>query len=283
MYDQLMNRLKFSLNSDQLELLLAFENAKGLGHLAELMARDQSVISRNLQRIAEDYPVLKKVKGRWEITPFGIQINQQTRAYLEQQTELISKTTEKKKVNSSLCGEGSILIIINAQNGLFDKTQEDRNNSEAEINIARLLEVWRAKKRKVIHVKHVSDNPGSNFFKNFSGCDFLKIVQPIDNEVIIEKTKSSAFSGTSLGEILNNDFCSDLVLVGFTANECIDATARDAAALGFTVFVASDATATFDLRDSSGKLVKADRIHKLTLLNINAFSAKVVSTNEILS
>jgi predicted transcriptional regulator len=64
-----VNRLKFNLNSDQLELLLAFENAKGLGHLAELMARDPSVISRNLQRVAEDYPVLKKVKGRWEITP----------------------------------------------------------------------------------------------------------------------------------------------------------------------------------------------------------------------
>ncbi len=60
-----MSRLKFSLNSDQLELLLAFENAKGLGHLAELMARDPSVVSRNLQRIAEDYPVLIKVKGHW--------------------------------------------------------------------------------------------------------------------------------------------------------------------------------------------------------------------------
>ncbi|MBK7962468.1 MAG: hypothetical protein IPK04_15535 [Bdellovibrionales bacterium] len=57
-----VNRLKLPLNSDQLELLLAFENTKGLGHLAEVMARDQSVVSRNLQRIAEDYPVLKKVK-----------------------------------------------------------------------------------------------------------------------------------------------------------------------------------------------------------------------------
>ena len=278
-----MNRLKFSLNSDQLELLLAFENAKGLGHLAELMARDQSVISRNLQRIAEDYPVLMKVKGRWEITPLGTQINQQTRIYLEEQTELILKTTEKKKIKSLLFGEGSILVIINAQNGLFDGTQEDRNNSEAEINIARLLEVWRSKKRKVIHVKHVSDNPNSIFFKNSTGCDFLKEVKPIDNEVVIAKGKSSAFADTNLETILNSDSCTELVLAGFTANECIDATARDASALGFTAFVASDATATFDLRDSTGKLVKADRIHKLTLLNINAFSAKVVSTNEILS
>ena len=278
-----MSRLKFTLDSDQLELLLAFENAAGLAQLSELMARDQSVISRNLQRMAEDYPVLKKVKGRWEITPLGLQINQQTRIFLEQQTELISKTIENKKIKSSLCGEGSILVIINAQNGLFDGTQESRNNSEAEKNIARLLDVWRSKKRKVIHVKHVSDNPNSIFFKNSTGCDFLKIVKPLDNETVIEKSKSSAFASTKLEDLLNKDSCTDLVLVGFTANECIDATARDAAALGFTALVASDATATFDLRDSTGKLVKADRIHKLTLLNINAFSAKVVTTNEILS
>lgn len=278
-----MNCLKFTLNSEQLELLLAFENTKGLGQLAELMARDQSVISRNLQRIAEDYPVLKKVKGRWEITPLGTQINQQTRAYLEEQTKLIFQTIEKKKIKSSLCGKDSILVIINAQNGLFNQTQEDRNNSEAETNIAHLLNTWRSKNRKVIHVKHVSDNPNSIFFKNSTGCDFLKAVKPIDNEVVIEKAKSSAFANTNLEEILNSDSCTDIVLVGFTANECIDATAHDAAALGFTAFVASDATATFDLRDSTGKLVKADRIHKLTLLNINAFSAKVVSTNEILS
>lgn len=278
-----MDRLKFSLNSDQLELLLAFEKAKGLGHLAELMARDPSVISRNLQRMAEVYPVLAKVKGRWELTPLGVQINQQTRAYLEEQTELILKTAQKKNVQFLSFGESSILVIINAQKGLFDGTQENRNNSEAELNIARLLEVWRSKKRKVIHVKHVSDNTSSIFFKTSPGCDFLELLKPIGNEVVIEKVKSSAFSNTNLEAVLGSVSCTELIFVGFTANECIDATARDAAALGFTAFVASDATATFDLRDSNGKLVKADRIHKLTLLNINAFSAKVLSTSEILS
>lgn len=278
-----MMRLKFALNSDQLELLLAFENAKGLGHLSELMAKDQSVVSRNLQRIAEDFPVLIKIKGRWEITPLGIQINQQTRSYLEGQEKLISKATERKKPKSVIFDDSSTLIIINAQNGLFDGTQENRNNSEAEENISRLLDVWRSKNRKVIHVKHVSDNPKSIFFRHSVGCNFLKIVEPLADEIVIEKTKSSAFADTDLIKILSKESCTNVVLVGFTANECIDATAKDAAALGFDTFVSSDATATFDLRDATGKLIKADRIHKLTLLNINAFSAKVVSTSEILS
>ncbi len=278
-----MNRLQFSLNSDQLELLLAFENAKGLGHLAEVMAKDPSVVSRNLQRIAEDFPVLIKIKGRWEITPLGLQINQQTRNYLEGQEKLISTARVQKKTNAIAFDDRSTLIIINAQNGLFDGTQENRNNSEAEENIARLLNVWRSQKRNVIHVKHVSDNPNSIFFKNSSGSHFLKIAEPMNDEIVIEKSKSSAFANTNLLEILNQESCSEVILVGFTANECIDATAKDATALGFDTFVSSDATATFDLRDSNGKLFKADRIHRLTLVNINAFSAKVMTTDEIIS
>lgn len=276
-------RLKFALSSDQLELLLAFENAKGLGHLSELMAKDPSVVSRNLQRIAEDFPVLVKIKGRWEITPLGVQMNQQTRTYLEDQEKLISKIHEQKESKSLVLGTNSTLIIINAQKGLFDGTQEDRNNSEAETNISHLLKTWRTKKRKVIHVKHVSDHPKSIFYRNSTGSDLLDVVKPLADETVIEKTKSSAFTNTSLLDALTKESCNDVVLVGFTTNECIDATARDATALGFTAFVASDATATFDLRDATGKLVKADRIHKLTLLNINAFSAKVVTTQEILS
>jgi len=240
------------------------------------------VVSRNLQRIAEDACVLKKVKRRWELTPLGVQINEQTKIYLEKQTELLSSIIESKKSKRLAFAEHSILIIINAQNGLLDATQEGRNNSEAERNIHKLLEYWRSQKRPVVHVKHASDNPGSFFFRQSSGYEILKPLTPQMNEVVIEKTNSSAFSHTDLEIILAQDSCTDILLVGFTANECIDATARDAAAKGFSTFVVGDATATFDLRDPSGKLVKAERIHKLTLANINAFYAKVVSTSDVL-
>lgn len=277
-----MDRLRFSLTSEQLELLLEFENSTGLGNLAELMGRDPSVVSRNLQRIAEYYPVLKKVKGRWEITPLGVQINQRTRDYLGEQSKLFSDLEASKKLNLPTIPDDAILIVINAQNGLLDATCEGRNNLEAEKNISRILEYWRTKKRRIIHVKHVSDNVESIFFRQSIGCDFLNSAQPRENEIVIEKMKSSAFSGTNLMGILNKESASHLVLVGFTASECIDATARDAAAMDFDTLVVGDGTATFDLRDQSGKLIKADRIHRLTLININSFYAKVINTNDVL-
>jgi hypothetical protein len=39
----------------------------------------------------------------------------------------------------------------------------------------------------------------------------------------------------------------------------------------------------FDVRGPDGKLLKAERIHRLTLANINAFYAKVINTAEIVS
>lgn len=274
-----MSRPKFLLTSDQLELLVAFENSQGLGHLAGVMAKDPSVVSRNLQRIAEEHPVLEKVKGRWELTSLGIQVNEQTRAYLAKQTALLSPNDRKSASSAPL--ESATLVVINSQKGLLDTTQEGRSNSDAERNIARLLHLWRSKKRTILHVKHVSDDPGSLFFRGSPGCAFLESLAPVGQEVILEKTKSSAFTETNLEGVLSALNATNLVLVGFTANECIDATARSAAEFGFETTVVGDATASFDIRNPSGKILKADRVHQLTLSHIHALYAKVVNTDAL--
>lgn len=270
-----MNRPQFSLSSDQLELLLAFEESEGLGKLAETMRRDPSVISRSLQRIAEEYPVIIKVRGRWELTPLGRQTNELTKNFIVAQERLLPVDKIRNLEKSSL-PEKSVLIVINAQQGLLDATQEGRNNSEAEKNIAKLLNFWRKNKNPIFHIKHISESPSSIFFRSSSGSKFLPSCAPLDSEQIIEKTKSSAFSDTQLEDKLKRIDHDSITLVGFTANECIDATAKDAAALGITTFVIGDATAMFDLRSPDGKLIKAERIHKLTLANINAYYAKVI-------
>ncbi len=281
-----MVRLRFALTSDQLELLLAFEQSKGLGELAEIMAKDPSVVSRSLQRLAEDYPVLKKNKGRWEITPLGQQINEHTRAFLAKHAEVLSEFGKTTNSNIREIDDKTFLIIVNAQKGLLDASGVGGHNfsgdSSAERNILHILQHWRSRRRGVVHVKHTSSNPNSRFFRNAPGCEILTSLAPLENELIIEKEKSSAFGDTSLEGLLAQRNCTSVVLVGFTANECIDATARDAVGLGFTAIVIGDATATFDLRDPSGKLVKAERVHRLTLANISALYAKVLNTADLI-
>ncbi|MGE3756739.1 MAG: cysteine hydrolase family protein [Pseudobdellovibrionaceae bacterium] len=276
-----MKHPQFPLASDQLRLLLAFEESAGLEMLADSMGRDPSVISRGLQRIAEEFPVLVKVKGRWELTPLGRETNKLTKEFIARYQKLFAAETKKNLSDRFILPENSVLLVVNAQNGLFDSTQQNRNNSTAEDNILKLLEFWRKNKKKIIHVKHVSENPSSIFFKSSSGCSFLPMLAPNLDEEIIEKSRSSSFAETSLEKRLKDLEPNLLVIVGFTANECIDATARDAVAFGFNCTVVGDATAMFDLRDTDGKLIKAARLHKLTLANINAYYAKVVQTSDI--
>lgn len=275
-----MGRQIFPLSSDQLELLLTFGESTGLAALAESMGRDPSVVSRSLQKIAENYPVLIKVRGRWELTPLGHQTNVATKEAISSYQKLLAKETQIKRNKKNLSNR-SLLIIINAQVGLLDATQPGRNNTEAEKNISKLLNYWRAQKRPVIHVKHVSDQTDSIFYRKSRGSELLPGLQPEAGEVVIEKTKSSAFAETELEARLKQLEPENLALVGFTANECIDATARDASSLGFESYVVGDATAMFDVRSSDGKLLKAERIHRLTLANINAFYAKVIQTADI--
>ena len=53
-------REKFPISSDQLELLLAFENAGSLEELSDAMAKDPSVISRRLKDLANLVPAQMK-------------------------------------------------------------------------------------------------------------------------------------------------------------------------------------------------------------------------------
>ncbi len=73
-----MNRKKFLLTSEELELLMAFETNRSLEQLSLTLGRDPTVISRALKRIASKAPVIEKLAGRWSITPMGRKMNSAT-------------------------------------------------------------------------------------------------------------------------------------------------------------------------------------------------------------
>ncbi|RYZ79100.1 MAG: isochorismatase family protein, partial [Proteobacteria bacterium] len=193
-----MSTLRFRLSSEQLELLLAFENALGLNDLAEKMGRDPSVISRGLQKIAEEYPVLDKVKGRWQLTQLGRNLNALTTAQLSEHHALLNSHAISRKLVFSMATPSSALIILNAQKGLLDSTLPGRNNSEAEANIGKLLNYGRSHGLRIVHVKHLSHKPESIFYSGSAGADFLDELTPLPGEAVIEKTKSSGFAETDL-------------------------------------------------------------------------------------
>lgn len=75
-------------------------------------------------------------------------------------------------------------------------------------------------------------------------AEFLEIVKPAEDEIVINKTASGVFSSTNLGYVLNNLGIRSLYIVGVYTNECVETTARDACDLGYFVTIIDDACAT---------------------------------------
>ena len=174
------------------------------------------------------------------------------------------------------------LLIIDVQKGFDDPKWGQRNNPDAEDNIVLLLKLWRSKNLPVFHVQHCSTEPGSPLRPDRPGNQFKETVFPEQHEKVIKKSVHSAFIGTNLEKHLRNNHITTVVIVGLTTNHCVSTTARMAGNLGFTTFVVSDATATFDRTGPDGTTYDAEVIHNTSLANLHDEFAHIIATAEII-
>jgi nicotinamidase-related amidase len=178
--------------------------------------------------------------------------------------------------------QDTALIIVDVQKGLDDPRYGKRNNENAEANIAKLLQVWRASSRPIFHIQHNSRSKDSPLSPSSSGHAIKEIVAPRVTEPVIQKDVSSAFMGTDLEEQLRNRGIGTVVIVGLTADHCVSTTARMAGDLGFETYVVSDATATHGRNGPDGRYFDAEEVHAVSLASLNGEFAKVVETADVL-
>ncbi len=174
------------------------------------------------------------------------------------------------------------LVIIDVQQGFDDPNWGQRNNPQAETNIAKLLAVWRQTQRPIFHVQHLSLEAESPLRADNPGHAFKKLAQPQGDEPVIQKHVNSAFIGTDLKERLHKNGISTLVIVGLTTDHCVSTTTRMAGNFGFDTYVVSDATATFDRTGYDDQKYFAEDIHKISLTSLHQEFATVVDTNTLL-
>ena len=178
--------------------------------------------------------------------------------------------------------ENSALLIVDVQKGLEDPKWGPRNNPQAEENMGRLLDHWRVSGRPIVHIQHCSTEPNSPLRPDRPGCAFKAVVEPQIGEPIFQKTVNSAFIGTDLETYLREQAIATLVVVGLTTNHCVSTTVRMAGNLGFTTYVVSDATATFDRVGPDGTVYKAAQVHDISLASLHGEFATVVTTEALL-
>lgn len=178
--------------------------------------------------------------------------------------------------------KNSALLIIDVQKGLDDPKLGQRNNPEAEANMARLLARWREDKRPLIHIKHNSTDPHSPLRPELPGNAIKKEVAPLPDEPLFEKSVNSGFVNTGLNDFLQKRGIDSLVVVGLTTPHCVSTTVRNASDLGYDVTLIADATAAHAHTAFDGKRYDAETIHTLSLVSLDGEFCRVLSTQALL-
>ncbi len=174
------------------------------------------------------------------------------------------------------------LLVVDVQMGFDDPFWGQRNNPDAEANIARIIAEWREAGRPVFHILHDSLSPQSPLRPGTAGNMPKPEAQPIEGEPIYRKNVNSGFIGTTLEEDLRAQGIEVLIVVGLTTNHCVSTTVRMAGNLGFETYLVSDATATFDRAGVDGRNRPAAEVHAAALSDLQGEFATLIETAALL-
>jgi nicotinamidase-related amidase len=118
----------------------------------------------------------------------------------------------------------------------------------------KVLQVFREKDMTPIHVKiesYAGDARDTGFSHRMSNyllppgsrwAAFFDEVKPLPGEIVLSKTCSGAVIGTNLDRVLRNLKAENVISVGYYTDQCVEATIRDLADLGYLNFLVTDAT-----------------------------------------
>jgi nicotinamidase-related amidase len=118
--------------------------------------------------------------------------------------------------------------------------------------------------------------------KGEPGVEFQEGLAPLPGEHVVEKNVPDAFINSGLERWLHARGIAQVLIVGVSTNNSVEATARTAGNLGFETQVVADATFAFDKIDYAGKRRTAEEFHAMALANLDGEYATVVDTQRIL-
>ena len=174
------------------------------------------------------------------------------------------------------------LIIIDMQKCMADPASGQRNNPQAEANIGALLRAWREAGAVVVHVRHISPAGGA-FRPGQPGIEFQDALAPLAGAYIVNKSVPDAFIDSGLERWLRVRGIGQVVLVGVSTNNSVEASARTADNLGFDVTVVDDACFAFARRDYAGTARSGAEVHAMALSNLHGEHARITDSATLLA
>ena len=109
-------------------------------------------------------------------------------------------------------------------------------------------------------------------YRGTAGYEIDERLSPRDDEIVVDKLTSGAFTATYLDHALRNMNIKGLVIVGVVTDMCIFGTARTGAELGYDVVICEDACAAY-----------TERTHNEALLMHARRFGRVVRTDDVIA
>ncbi len=208
--------------------------------------------------------------------------------------------TETPALQRSLRGAHTALLCIDMQyldavrgHGVFARVEASGVPLEAQEyyfgrlenvvlpNVRRLQDAFRGAGLEVIHTRIASltangrdRSPGHKRLglhapPGSKEAEFVEIVAPASDEIVISKTASGVFNSTNLNYVLRNLDVNALFVTGVYSNECVSTAIRDACDLGYYVTLIGDGCATV-----------TPELQEATITTLRDRYARVLSTAE---
>jgi ureidoacrylate peracid hydrolase len=161
-------------------------------------------------------------------------------------------------------------VDFGAPDGAMARQGRDVTAAQAALAKAvALAEAARAGGVPVVFVRLLA-RPGEGLcVEGTRGADFIGPL-PLPGEMIVSKSRFSAFTGTGLAEQLRAQGIDTVVLAGLTTECCIQASAWAAFELGFQVTLAADACAAYE-----------NELHRHALKALELSGATIASSAEL--
>jgi nicotinamidase-related amidase len=145
-------------------------------------------------------------------------------------------------------------------------------------NLLALMDAARRLSVDVVHIRHISKNPGDATFRAGSDAvEFIDGFTPAPGEPVVTKTRPGSFYLTDLGDILMRRGIDGVIIGGLMSFMCCDTTAREAHARGYSVHFLRDGTAALDIGG-----IGASVIHDVVCTVQGLTFSKVVTTAEMI-
>lgn len=173
------------------------------------------------------------------------------------------------------------LIIIDVQNeyvtGALPVAYPPIDSSLA--NVGRAMDAAHEAGVPVVVIQHDAPADSPVFAEGGDSWQLHTVVSSRPSDATFHKQLPGSFTGTGLGDWLDERGIDTVSIAGYMTNICVDTTSRQAAHRGMAVEVLSDATGTLAYSNTAGTAT-AEQVHHATLATLHAAFGAVVTTDE---